>query len=93
MRVVKVKREALRRLIAEQNVSQREFAARLGVSPACLSMWLAGTRHPSPLLRRRLLAVLGAEFGQVFRFARRSPNVAGAAGASAGEQRAAAGGT
>lgn len=44
--------------LAKNNLSQKDLAARLGVSPGYLSQLLCGSRYPSPNLRRRMLETL-----------------------------------
>ena len=55
---VRVNAEALWDTIARQNMSQNEFAIKLGTSSGYMSQLVCGTRCPSPKLRRRLLEAL-----------------------------------
>ena len=54
----KVNEMALWDFMTKNNLSQKELAGRLGVSPGYVSQILCGTRHPSPQLRRRMLELL-----------------------------------
>jgi transcriptional regulator with XRE-family HTH domain len=53
--------------MARNNLSQKEWAERVGISQCYASQLVCGTRCPSPRLRRRLLQVMTPlEFGQLF---------------------------
>jgi len=55
---VRVNSKSLWDVIARQNLSQNEMAARLGISKSYLSQIVCGTRCPSPKLRRKMLDIL-----------------------------------
>ncbi len=44
--------------MTKNNLSQKEMAGRLGVSPGYVSQILCGLRHPSPKLRRTMLEAM-----------------------------------
>lgn len=44
----------IRQLRTERDVSQKEFATRMGVRPATVSDWETGKQSPSPMTRRLL---------------------------------------
>lgn len=53
--------------MARNNLSQREWAERVGISQCYASQLVCGTRCPSPRLRRRMLLVMNPlEFGELF---------------------------
>ena len=54
----RVKEIVLWDFMTKNNLSQKELAERLGISPGYMSQMLCGTRHPSPQLRRRMLEVM-----------------------------------
>ena len=48
------------------NISQNELAELLGRSSPFISQILNGAKSPSPVTRRRMQEVLGAEFDELF---------------------------
>jgi transcriptional regulator with XRE-family HTH domain len=53
--------------MARNNLSQKEWAERVGISQCYASQLVCGTRCPSPRLRRRMLLVMNPlEFGELF---------------------------
>jgi putative transcriptional regulator len=52
---VRMNRQAFQIALAKRNLSQREFAAKIGFSRSHLSFILSGKREPSPALRRLIL--------------------------------------
>ena len=69
---VKLKAQAIRRILARKNMSQNWLAQRLGTSSGYMSQLMAGTRNPSPHLREKILEVLkGNEFDDLFTLQRR----------------------
>ena len=48
------------------NISQNELAELLGRSSPFVSQILNGAKSPSPVTRRRMQEVLGAEFDELF---------------------------
>jgi len=55
---IRVKQTTLWDHMAKNNLSQKELAEKLGITQGYASQLLCGVRHPSPKLRRRILAVL-----------------------------------
>jgi len=55
---VKLNRLALEVAMSRKNLSQRDFAEKLGFSRSHLSHIINGRREPSPLLRRLILEYL-----------------------------------
>ena len=55
---VRVNPKAIWDSIARLNMSQNEFAVKLGVSSGYMSQLVCGTRSPSPKLRRKMLEIL-----------------------------------
>ena len=52
--------------MARNNLSQKEWAERVGISQCYASQLVCGTRCPSPRLRRRMLLVMTPlEFGEL----------------------------
>ena len=49
--------ELLRRWLDEQNLSQTEAAAVLGVTQPAVSQWTRGVSRPDPHLRRAIAAI------------------------------------
>ena len=58
MNRVRLNAKAFWDAIARENMSQNEFAAKLGISSGYMSQLVCGTRYPSPRLRRRILESL-----------------------------------
>lgn len=53
--------------MARNNLSQKEWAERVGISQCYASQLVCGTRCPSPRLRRRMLLVMTPlDFGELF---------------------------
>lgn len=64
---VKVNRQAFKVALAKHNLTQCEFAERIGFSRSHLSYTLSGNREPSPLMRRTILEKLeGYTFDDLF---------------------------
>ncbi len=64
---VKLNAAALSRILARKNVSQNWLAHRLGTTSGYMSQMMAGKRHPSPVMRRKMLKVLkDCEFDDLF---------------------------
>jgi len=64
---VKLKAQAIRRILARKNLSQNWLAQRLGTSSGYMSQMLAGRRSPSPQMRRQILEALqDYEFDDLF---------------------------
>lgn len=55
---VMMNRQAFQIALIKENLSQREFAEKVGFSRSHLSYILNGKREPSPALRRRILEKL-----------------------------------
>jgi transcriptional regulator with XRE-family HTH domain len=55
---VKLKAEAIHRILARKNLSQNWLAQRIGTNSGYMSQMLAGKRNPSPEMRRKILDVL-----------------------------------
>ena len=55
---VRINTKTIWEAIARQNLSQNEFAIKLGVSSSYMSQLICGTRSPSPKLRRKMLEIL-----------------------------------
>ncbi len=55
---VKLKAQAIRRILARKNLSQNWLAQRIGTSSDYMSQMMAGRRHPSPQMRGKILDVL-----------------------------------
>jgi transcriptional regulator with XRE-family HTH domain len=51
--------------LAEQELDQAEFAARMGVHQATVSRWLKGLRTPSASQYERLMAKTGLTFEEL----------------------------
>jgi transcriptional regulator with XRE-family HTH domain len=66
MKKVRINEKVLWDFMLKSNISQRELASRLGISPSYLSQLICGTRYPSPKLRRRLLEELRLSFDELF---------------------------
>ena len=52
---VRINSKTLWDAIARHNMSQNEFARRLGITSGYMSQLVCGTRCPSPRLRRKML--------------------------------------
>jgi len=64
---VKLKAQAINRILAKKNMSQNWLAQRIGTSSGYMSQMMAGSRHPSPQMRRKILEVLqDCEFDDLF---------------------------
>lgn len=64
---VKLKAQAIRRILARKNLSQNWLAQRLGTSSGYMSQMLAGRRSPSPQMRKQILEALqDYEFDDLF---------------------------
>jgi transcriptional regulator with XRE-family HTH domain len=64
---VRVNERVLWDYMLRNNLSQRELALGLGISPSYLSQLICGVRHPSPKLRRCLLDKLELSFDELFK--------------------------
>ena len=53
-------------ILAHRKLSREDFAGQLGVTETHINRLLAGSRNPSPMLRRRMLRRLRLPFGTVF---------------------------
>jgi transcriptional regulator with XRE-family HTH domain len=63
----RVRSEEVRRHLLRRNLSQNHLALKLAVSRGYLSQVLRGHRSPGPVLRGRLMDVLGVpDFDQLF---------------------------
>lgn len=92
---VRVRARVLRHILVRRNLSQGALAELLGVTPGLVSKWMHGRRRPGPVIRQRLLAVLGVGFDDVFAVPgdrRGRERAAGAAAALEGRAVGAAGG-
>ena len=63
---VKLNSSAVQRAMAKRNMSQNMLAMRVGISSGYISQLMCGTRCPSPMVRQRILDVLGLDFDDVF---------------------------
>lgn len=64
---VALKSKAIREVMAKKNQSQNGLAVRIGASSGYMSQLMNGTRHPSPELRKKIMAALKiATFDEVF---------------------------
>ncbi len=64
---VKLNPDRVWELLNRLHMSQNELATKAGTSSGYLSQLMSGTRHPSALLRRRLMEALGAtRFEDIF---------------------------
>ena len=64
---VALKSKAIREIMAKKNQSQNGLAGRIGASSGYMSQLMNGTRHPSPELRKKIMAALKiASFDEVF---------------------------
>jgi transcriptional regulator with XRE-family HTH domain len=57
--------EALKRWLEENNLSQDEFAKRVGVTPGCVSHWLKGLNHPRGERLKKLHQITGLTTDQL----------------------------
>ena len=67
--VVAIRKEAIRKILARKNMSQKRFARQLDVSYGYLSQLMTGVRNPSPDLRIKILEKLKMDesgFDKVF---------------------------
>jgi len=55
---VKLKAQAVRRILAKKNMSQNWLAQRIGTSSGYMSQMMTGVRNPSPQMREKILKVL-----------------------------------
>ena len=63
----KVRGMAVYDYMARHNLSQKEWAGKLGISECYASQLVCRARCPSPRLRRRMLEVMGPlEFEELF---------------------------
>lgn len=66
--MIVLRADVLRSEIARRNLSQAEFARRLGSSEAYLSLLLNGHKEPGPTIREKLMKLLGLSFEDLFAF-------------------------
>ena len=52
---VKIKSDAIKRILAEKNHSQNWLANKIGTSSGYMSQMLTGMRNPSPEMREEIL--------------------------------------
>jgi len=65
---VALKKDNIRKILAQRNISQNWFAFRVGTTSGYISQMMTGKRNPSPQMRKRILQVLkGYEFEDLFR--------------------------
>jgi len=65
--IVRVKSKTIRKWLIRKNKSQNWLAYRAGVSSGYMSQLMAGSRHPSPKLRERLMDIFpDCEFDDIF---------------------------
>ena len=68
--VVALRDSKIRQILARKNMSQNNFAYRIGVSSGYMSQLMSGIRNPSPLLRERILTALKLDessFDKIFK--------------------------
>jgi transcriptional regulator with XRE-family HTH domain len=68
--VVALRGAKIRQILARKNMSQNNFAYRIGASSGYMSQLMSGIRNPSPLLRERILTALKLDesnFDQIFK--------------------------
>ena len=58
-RIVKLKSDVVRAVLAEAGISQNAFAKLIPVTSGYMSELMHGTKHPSPFIQRRIQYVLG----------------------------------
>ncbi len=63
----KLRSDVIRAVLAEGNISQNALARMIPVSSGYMAQLMNGTRHPSHVVRRRLLYILGGcKFDDLF---------------------------
>jgi len=68
--VVALRGGKIRKILARKNMSQNNFAYRIGASSGYMSQLMSGIRNPSPLLRKRILTALKldeCDFDKIFK--------------------------
>lgn len=64
---VRVRTDFVRRVLTRRNLSQNHLAHKLEISKGYLSQLLSGERHPSPVVRERMMDVLRVDdFDELF---------------------------
>jgi DNA-binding XRE family transcriptional regulator len=64
---VRIRRDAIRRVLAKKNMSQNWLAMKLQTSTGYMSQLITGTRNPSSTMRMKILHVLGdCQFDDIF---------------------------
>lgn len=64
--IVDLKNKEVKKRLARKNISQNNFAIKLGVSSGYMSQLMCGFRHPSPRLRQKITDFLGCQFDEIF---------------------------
>jgi predicted transcriptional regulator len=57
--MVKLRTNIVREYIVKHNMTNQQFGALLGASPAFFSQLLNHTRYPGPVLRKKIMKVMG----------------------------------
>ena len=68
--VVALRGGKIRRILARKNMSQNDFAYRIGTGSGYMSQIISGVRNPSPRLRKRILTALKlneSDFDKIFK--------------------------
>lgn len=70
---VRIKREAVLRLLTRRNMSQNKLGEKADLTSGHVSQLLNGKRNVSPKTRARIQSVLGVSFDEIFeaRFCKR----------------------
>jgi len=65
---VALKKDNIRKILAQRNISQNWLAFRVGTTSGYISQMITGKRNPSPKMRKKILKVLkGYEFEDLFK--------------------------
>ena len=65
---VALKKDNIRKILAQRNISQNWLAFRVGTTSGYISQMITGKRNPSPKMRKKILKVLkDYEFDDLFK--------------------------
>jgi len=65
---VALKKDNIRKILAQRNISQNWLAFRVGTTSGYMSQMMTGKRNPSPKMRKKILKVLkDYEFEDLFK--------------------------
>ncbi len=65
---VELKKDNIRKILSQRNISQNWFAFRVGTTSGYISQMMTGKRNPSPKMRKKILKVLkGNKFDDLFK--------------------------